>query len=116
MMRATAIVLTVAALCLGSGSAQAITGNDLRRECDQPDKSPAALYCLAYETGVLDAMRGLDSVATQKQLCEPTGVTGEQLYAMLKKYLADHPERLHYLASSLIEDMYAENFGCSKAP
>lgn len=64
-----------------------------------------------------DTLRGADAISTRpKMWCEPSGVTGEQLYAMLKKYLADHPERLNYAASSLIGDMYAESFACKKLP
>ena len=115
-MRALSTIAAVLMLLAITPARATVTGNDLKQDCDAPDASPGAMYCLAYETGVLDAIRGLDSVSAHPQLCTPAGVTGEQLLAMLRKYLADHPERLHYLASSLIEDMYAESFGCKKLP
>ena len=63
-------------------------------------------------TGVLDTIRGFGSVGDKKIFCAPDTVTGQQLLAMLRKYLADHPERLHFAASSLVADMYAEAFHC----
>jgi hypothetical protein len=105
-----------ALLCVAATPAWAISGNELKPDCDKPDKSAGALYCLAYMTGVIDTIEGLDSVLPKHELCASANVTPAQLLAMLRKYLADHPERLHYLASSLIEDMYAESFGCNKSP
>jgi hypothetical protein len=89
-----------------------VTGITLKQKCDAPDGSPSALYCLAYMTGVLDTVRGLGNTGDKKIFCEPDAVTGQQLLAMLRKYLADHPERLHFAASSLVSDMYAETFHC----
>ncbi len=91
-----------------------VTGNELKQKCDAPDNSIPAWYCLAYMTGVLDTIRGADGVGDKKKIfCVPDTVTGQQLLAMLRKYLADHPERLHFAASSLVADMYAEAFHCA---
>jgi hypothetical protein len=103
-------------LVLATAANANVTGIELKQKCDAPDKSPSAMYCLAYMTGVLDTIRGLDGSGNKKIFCEPDTVTGQQLLAMLRKYLTDHPERLHFAASSLVADMYAETFHCDPPP
>lgn len=112
-----ALLCTGAFLLVLSMSASAdVTGIELKQKCDAADRSTPALYCLAYMIGVLDTIRGLGNKGDRKIFCEPSTVTGQQLLAMLRKYLADHPERLHLAASSLVADMYAEAFHCGAPP
>jgi hypothetical protein len=111
------ILWTGAFLLVLTMSANAnVTGITLKQNCDAPDMSAPARYCLAYMTGVLDTIRGLGNTGDKRIFCEPATVTGQQLLAMLRKYLADHPERLHFAASSLVADMYAETFHCDPPP
>jgi hypothetical protein len=110
------ILGTIAVLVLASPAAASISGNDLKKACEGTSRTFAEGYCFGFMTGVLDTLRGADTDPTRKMWCEPPTVTGEQLRAMLQKYLADHPERLHFAASSLIADMYSEAFACKKLP
>lgn len=111
-----ALWIAVFLLSLVMSAMANVTGITLKHDCDAPDRSAPATYCLAYMTGVLDTIRGLGNTDDRKLFCEPPTVTGQQLLAMLRKYLADHPDRLHFAASSLIADMYTETFHCSVPP
>ena len=53
------------------------------------------------------------SVIPPKSFCLPNGVTNGQLLEMTKKYLEDHPEQLHFIASSFLLEMIGEAFPCN---
>jgi len=69
---------------------------------------------MGYIFGSLDMARGLNKMLKGDMVCEPSGVTGDQLVTMAVKYLSDHPEELHYSAASLILDIYTRAFPCPK--
>jgi hypothetical protein len=89
-----------------------VTGNDLQPNCDGKYGTQGSLYCLSYLTGALDAFRMLDASGHMHLICEPPGVTGEQLLAVLKKYLNDHPEQLHMQGAGLVLAMMNTAFSC----
>jgi hypothetical protein len=106
----------VAPLCLACSIGHAeTTGNALKEYCSfYPQHNEAAALCAGYIGGTLDMARGVDKALKLQMACQPKGVTGDQLIAMVIKYLADHPEQLHYDAASLIWEMYTKAFPCSK--
>ena len=60
-------------------------------------------------------MRMFNTLAMNGALvCEPSGVTGDQLIAIAKKYLTDHPEELQKQAASLIITAVSDAFPCPK--
>ncbi|MGO9047704.1 MAG: Rap1a/Tai family immunity protein [Xanthobacteraceae bacterium] len=103
-------------LCFLASAANAeVTGNNLKEYCGlYPQHAEATALCMGYISGALDTMRGYDKMLKLNLACEPSQVTGEQLIAMTIKYLSDHPEKLHFTASSLILDMYTKAFPCPK--
>jgi hypothetical protein len=109
-------LVIVAILCLTASVARAdMTGNDLKEYCQSyPQHNEKTAVCMGYIFGSLDMTRGLNKMFNGALLCEPPGVTGDQLIAMAVKYLSDHPEQLHFSAASLILNMYTAAFPCPK--
>lgn len=91
-----------------------ISGNDLKPMCAAPAGTQAAIYCLAYITGAVDAVRATQSVTHIPIVCEPVGVTPGQVLAMTNKYFSDHPETLHITAATLVAEAMTEAFPCPK--
>jgi hypothetical protein len=46
--------------------------------------------------------------------CIPEGVNSGQFRAIVKKYLEDHPDKLHFGASTIVNAAMAEAFPCRK--
>ena len=111
---AVALVLLVIVLAVALTPASAaifLTGNTLAERCagdvvnpNAPDTYPAGV-CIGYVAGVSDQ---IDTA------CTPKGVTVGQIVAVVKKYLNDHHERLHYSAASLVEEALQAAFPCKK--
>lgn len=99
-------------LCATIPARAEVTGNGLREYCDFPEGTQARVMCLGYISGTIDTIRGFDKTLKLRLVCEPRGVTGEQLISMIIKYLQDHPEKLHFVASSLIWEMMTKAFPC----
>ena len=108
-MRATILLRTVAcAACLSvsitliagfsapeSISAQdtddgLVVGRSLEKTCASSETFDAGL-CLGYINGVVDASEYLSRATCATQ----DGVTRGQIRSVVKKWLADHPEKLH---------------------
>ncbi len=47
-------------------------------------------------------------------MCLPKALTIRQLARVTLKYLNNHPEKLHHLAGSLVDDAFKEAFPCPK--
>lgn len=45
--------------------------------------------------------------------CAPENMTGEQAVLVVKKYLAEHPEKLHMPGTYIIFDALVESFPCN---
>jgi hypothetical protein len=59
-------------------------------------------------------MRSLNRRLNETIVCQPDDVTADQLIAIVKKYLRDHPDQLHKTAAELIFNAYAKAFPCKK--
>jgi hypothetical protein len=77
------------------------SGNNLYAECEEGAGSVQYSFCLAYVTGALDMIGGLqgaDSATDQKSLwklstvCVPNQATAGQVVDIVLKYMKDHPE------------------------
>jgi hypothetical protein len=112
--RKRTLALTLFALCVAVSPADAtMTGNDLKQSCDAPRGSAAWVGCVSYIGGVLDAYRAMNAMFGAKYFCEPE-VTGEQLVAMTRQYLATKPQELHYGVSSTMLQMMGKTFPCPR--
>jgi hypothetical protein len=110
--RAWIAVLIVACLSASTASAE-VMGNDLKEYCRfVPTMNQSTAMCLGYISGTLDTIRGMGVMLKKKLACEPPGVTGDQIVSMTIKYMADHPENLHFTGSSLILNLYTKSFPC----
>ena len=65
-----------------------------------------------YISGVIDSARVLLYLSPNK-LCLPDGVKYPQIWAVVEKYVKDHPERLHQTAFELIMDAIKEAWPCT---
>jgi hypothetical protein len=95
----------VSALALWPSAARAHDGNYLWANCDSREDAKQ-LYCLAYITGVSDAVRIAGS------FCPPDNATYGQSKDVVIKYLRDHPEERHYAAAFLVGYALGSVFPC----
>jgi Ssp1 endopeptidase immunity protein Rap1a len=107
-------LLIVAIICVITSAARPdTTGNDLKEYSQFYRRhTESTTLCMGYIAGRLDITRGLNKMFNGALLCEPPGVTGDELLAIAIKYLSDHPEQLHFSAASLILNMYTAAFPC----
>ena len=87
-----------------------MSGNDLKDNCGSMSNS----LCTGYIVGTLDSMRTIGEEANAPMFCLPPGVGEEQVTALVRKYLADHPERLRTRAASLIMNAMTGAYPCPK--
>ena len=80
------------------------SGNQLLALCKDTFGSFNSGACLGYVSGVADTM--------DSSMCLTSGVTVQQLESVVKKYMNEHPEKLHYLASSIIREALIKAFPC----
>ena len=108
------ILAAICVVCLGSTGARAdMTGNDLKSFCTSNDHAAMnSGVCAGYIVGTSDAIRMTDEVFKRNTICGPPEVTVQQVVAIAKKYLEDHPELLNYRASSLVGTALIEAFPC----
>ena len=96
-------------LGLVAGQAQAgegrLNGSGLLEYCSGPESGFGHGVCGGYVTGVHD-LQG------KPLFCTPLDVTNGQLQLVVKKWLQEHPEKLHYTASGLVVEAFKEAFPC----
>lgn len=90
------------------------SGNDFKEYCEFGLNIPKGALCRGYLIGTLDSIRTLGEDVGHSMFCQPVEAEPEQLIAIVQKYLADHPERLHLRASGLIMNSMIEAFPCPK--
>jgi hypothetical protein len=88
-----------------------VTGNKLvkwmqaNEECDKNEKDcpyfDSGMF-IGYVTGVMDATHWMHSI--------PTGVMAGQLYAIVSKFLKEHPERWSEPGDSIVIDALKKAF------
>jgi hypothetical protein len=91
------------------------SGAELLRLCEDPDDSGfAEMYCLGYITAVADVLER-NEVNGLRACIPDEGVKVEDLAAVVKDYLGQHPERGHYGAAGLVADALGAAFPCGLA-
>lgn len=106
------------------------TGNELMQKCrfffaDLTGNTPATMtnseridmgYCAGYLDGVTDVEQTWDWVEGKSSkaahYCMPNEVTKGQMLLVIKKWMEDHPAKLHEQASYLIHDAFLNAFPC----
>jgi hypothetical protein len=69
-------------------------------------------YVLGYVTAVADA--GIEHPVSGFKFCIPDSVTAGQLGDIAEKWLEEHPQHRHYIASGLLAAAFRDAFPCKK--
>ncbi|HTS53645.1 MAG TPA: Rap1a/Tai family immunity protein [Burkholderiales bacterium] len=105
-------VVGAAVLLAMQGAAAAwLTGNDLVRDCSNSQNYFSYGSCAGYVMGVADMMAQPEWPYPTKA-CFPEQAERGQLVAIVKKYLAKHPEQLHDDALGIVASAFAQAFPC----
>jgi len=80
------------------------TGNSLRQKL-YAKSNIANGIAYGYILGVHDSWSGI-------MICTQIGADPSQMILIVRKFLSDHPEKLHYSAMSLVADALREAFPC----
>jgi hypothetical protein len=104
-----ALVLAAGLLWASSGFSQdnsvwVSDGNHLYNECDS--STTDYLFCAGYVSAMSDELQN------EGYVCLPTGITRAQTVHVVMKYLRDHPEQRHLVASALIRAALQPAFPC----
>ena len=121
MTRVLSVVVVCAfVVCVAGGSALAYGGSDYLQACNlyllgregalyaQAPKTLKIGICMGYTEGVFATALQLD----ERHTCAHEEVESEQLVRIAMKYLENHPEQLHYGASSTILIAFRDAFPC----
>ncbi len=116
MKRAVSLAVVVFTCHLGVYASHFVDGEQLATQCktyvrvtdyslQTPTKADFAEAgkCVAYVQAVVDAYQNLRQsplIPRRALFCAPDEMTGDQAVRITLKYLDDHPEELHYAASS----------------
>jgi hypothetical protein len=104
---ATAAALT----CLpGATRATNLTGNQLQDSCTNENYLEQG-FCLGFMTALIDAAMSPNG-AYGWHACPPPNATVGQGEDIVKRFLAQHPEKRQLTASSLAARALAEAFPC----
>jgi hypothetical protein len=107
------ILVGLTSCFLTSGAFAQVTGNDWKDYCNAPEHTEKYAMCLGYFSGSLDGIRLMERTTGAIILCEPpAGVTVPQLIAIIRRYLDQHPEQLHFAAASIVPKIVNEAFPC----
>jgi len=101
------VVLTVVfSVWANDANADYKDGNTLYSDCTST-RIGAQGVCLGYVMAIIDVFDRLGVID-----CVPRTATGNQVMDVAKKYLADHPEKRHFSAWSLVRDALRDAFPC----
>jgi len=115
-MRAVLLVAALALVLVSAGaSAQTApgwaNGNDMKAYCHSNSRYwQGACEGFAMAVATIVSRTPVSSY----RACIPVGVTGRQLGDIMVKHLDDHPELLHYTATSIAAEAFAIAFPCPK--
>jgi hypothetical protein len=90
-----------------------VSGALLKKICTSYVDRPASTLdgmCIGYVVGVMSVVEYTD------YFCLPDKSTHSQATLVVKKYLSEHPEKLHLDADGLVLDALIEAFPCPKSP
>jgi hypothetical protein len=106
------MVFLITGNVFGKDASDFSSGNDLLTKCRNFEKEKGSIqeaydtgFCHAYIRGVADAIKNI-------VMCTPSGVTYEQIWRVVIKYLQNHPEELHLSPNFLIQKALEKAFPC----
>ena len=112
IFKKTLIPISLASLF--SSQSLALSTKTLSEECEGNSANQA--YCTGFVIGALaTSISFTDTHKLKRQFCVPRGVTETQLTKIVAKYIREHPEKLHFTASSIVLSAVSMSFPCSKA-
>jgi hypothetical protein len=120
-----AVAAVALSISISNAQDRARTGGELLRDCagietlgetTAPiDRRVAALSCVNYIEGFVeghDSVAAITRPAARRWFCLPKGVTIYQVASVVRKFLQDHPERLHERAAILTGVALLRAFPC----
>jgi hypothetical protein len=114
LMTVAGSVLALACLPAQAQDAKGFfSGNDLWAQCSANDNFRRGV-CMGFVTGIADATAGTAAGVPRRMVCIPSQVTLQQTVDVVKGDLAQHPERRHYAAASIVADALAAAFPCKQ--
>ena len=90
-----------------------VSGALLKKICTSYSDRPASTLdgmCIGYVVGVMSV------VEYTNYFCRPMKSTHSQAILVVKKYLSEHPEKLHLDADGLVLEALIEAFPCPELP
>ena len=122
-MKKFVLLFVAAFLAFSSSSVMAegfVDGREILGPCLQArDKMTTASHdagrCFGFLSGVADLYDIMTSEGLVKpSYCPPVNVSLIRMINVVVNYLQQHPEDLHYSASSLVMAAYADAFPCAR--
>jgi hypothetical protein len=107
-MRKIRLSLLLVLFCL-CGQANAISGNELAQSCRGQEANSRWSFCVGYVIGVIDQAR-----YTNDEVCIPAEAVQSQVARIATKWLESNPDKLHFLASSLVRAALDESYPCKR--
>lgn len=109
---ATALWLSLSTSC-PAGQNVYLSGSKLVEFCTGLSGVPYGAECIGFILGVSDTVTTMVGInLIPERVCLPEGARADQLAAVVTKYLAAHPEELHFTAASLVIGALAIEFPC----
>lgn len=72
------------------------------------------MFCLGFAEGLTMGIMAADGAHGQHTFCEPDNVTNLQIVRIVRKYIADHPEKAHEVTAVLAVEALSRAFPCGK--
>lgn len=137
MLRFPVLAMLACVSAASAKSSEPFSGNDLYHACEAREDQSLSSFCIGYVIGTWDGMvigavsafYGASSKGASVDdinliwplvlgVCQPAGVTNEQIKDIFVKYLSEHPENRQVPARFLLLDAMREAFPCqpSAAP
>lgn len=118
-MKRIILAALVGVLVTSTAEATYVDGNELKRLCGDQASVALQSICVGYITGIADELLSLQPAGFFSDdwppVCVPWKVIKiRQMTDVVKKYLADHPEKLHLVGSLLVNLALREAFPCKK--
>ena len=93
-----------------------ISGNELLQACEAASAQEDPAGCSQYIAGVVDEYALVSaSLNIPRTFCLARNITSKQLGRVTLKWLNEHPNTLHFIASSLVVQSLTESFPCKGA-